>query len=201
MSLAFDDRRKRINSTSSHQLAFISEQHNPDHHRHHPLSASSPPTSSPPPSTGSSSTAASVDHQGPSRLVKRNSLRHSKRVSSSSLLPTNYSSKRKPSTSSSTSPASNIQSVRQRLTGPGSLYQRILRPNVMTLKDSIMARKGYWIRNGAILIFCLTLFFFVMVPRPQPNLHSKVPVGMSFVSSFALFSPLTLTPSRSQVWL
>ncbi|KAI8599237.1 nucleoside diphosphatase Gda1 [Dissophora ornata] len=36
-----------------------------------------------------------------------------------------------------------------------------------------MARKGYWLRNGAILAFCLTLFFFVMLPRRQPNIHTN----------------------------
>ncbi|KAG0262441.1 Guanosine-diphosphatase [Mortierella polycephala] len=36
-----------------------------------------------------------------------------------------------------------------------------------------MARKGYWLRNGAILTFGLTLFFFVMLPRSQPNLNKK----------------------------
>ncbi|GJJ78004.1 guanosine-diphosphatase [Entomortierella parvispora] len=170
MSLAVDD-RNRIHSTSSH-LAFIPEQQSPDL-RLHPFSPSSP-SSPPSPSIGGSS--STVDPQGPSRLVRRNSLRHSKRISSSSLLPTNYSNKRKPSTSSTSSTTANIQSFRQRHTGPGSLYQRTLRPNVMSLRESIMARKGYWIRNVAVLIFCLTLFFFVMVPRPQPNLHSKVPV-------------------------
>lgn len=47
----------------------------------------------------------------------------------------------------------------------------------MSLKDNIMARKGYWLRNGAILFFGLTLFFFVMLPKSQPNLHDKVPVA------------------------
>lgn len=40
-----------------------------------------------------------------------------------------------------------------------------------------MARKGYWLRNGAILFFGLTLFFFVMLPKSQPNLHDNIPVG------------------------
>ncbi|KAF9426730.1 Guanosine-diphosphatase [Podila epigama] len=44
----------------------------------------------------------------------------------------------------------------------------------MLLRDSIMARKGYWIRNGAILVAGLTLFFFLMLPRQQPNLHDNV---------------------------
>ncbi|KAI1315652.1 Guanosine-diphosphatase [Mortierella claussenii] len=39
-----------------------------------------------------------------------------------------------------------------------------------------MARKGYWLRNGAILAFCLTLFFFVMLPRRLPNIHNNVPI-------------------------
>ncbi|KAG0362905.1 nucleoside phosphatase GDA1/CD39 [Gamsiella multidivaricata] len=46
----------------------------------------------------------------------------------------------------------------------------------MTLNDRIMARKGYWLRNGAILAFCLTLFFFVMLPRKQPILHNNLPI-------------------------
>ncbi|KAF9372643.1 Guanosine-diphosphatase [Mortierella sp. AD011] len=46
----------------------------------------------------------------------------------------------------------------------------------MALKDQIMARNGYWLRNGAILSFCLVLFFFVMLPRKQPNLHNNLPV-------------------------
>ncbi|KAF9905928.1 Guanosine-diphosphatase [Linnemannia zychae] len=40
-----------------------------------------------------------------------------------------------------------------------------------------MARKGYWLRNGAILFFGLTLFFFFMLPKSQPNLHEKIPVA------------------------
>ncbi|KAF9153468.1 Guanosine-diphosphatase [Linnemannia schmuckeri] len=47
----------------------------------------------------------------------------------------------------------------------------------MSLKDNIMARKGYWLRNGAILFFGLTLFFFVMLPKSQPNLHDNIPIA------------------------
>ncbi|KAF8964993.1 hypothetical protein BGZ52_011698, partial [Haplosporangium bisporale] len=45
-----------------------------------------------------SSDLAAIDphHKGPSKLVKRNSLRLAKRISSSSLLPSNYSNKKKP---------------------------------------------------------------------------------------------------------
>ncbi|KAF8959002.1 Guanosine-diphosphatase [Entomortierella lignicola] len=39
-----------------------------------------------------------------------------------------------------------------------------------------MARNGFWLRNGAILSFCLVLFFFVMLPRRQPNTHSNLPI-------------------------
>ncbi|KAF9107809.1 Guanosine-diphosphatase [Mortierella sp. AM989] len=46
----------------------------------------------------------------------------------------------------------------------------------MSLKDHIMARNGFWLRNGAILSFCLVLFFFVMLPRRQPNLHDNVSI-------------------------
>ncbi|KAG0281990.1 Guanosine-diphosphatase [Linnemannia gamsii] len=47
----------------------------------------------------------------------------------------------------------------------------------MSLKDNIMARKGYWLRNGAILFFGLTLFFFVMLPKSQPNIHDNIPAA------------------------
>jgi guanosine-diphosphatase len=59
----------------------------------------------------------------------------------------------------------------------------------MTLSDN-MARKGYWFRNGAILAFCLTLFFFVMLPRKQPD-HNTIPIGNVTVNTIAFVPALT----------
>ncbi|KAF9373919.1 Guanosine-diphosphatase [Podila verticillata] len=111
-----------------------------------------------------SSDLAAIDphHKGPSKLVKRNSLRLAKRISSSSLLPSNYSNKKKPFSE---------QDPTKR--NVGGFYYTTIRPSVMLWKESIMARKGYWIRNVAILVFGLSLFFFVMLPRQQPNLHNR----------------------------
>lgn len=111
-----------------------------------------------------SSDLAAIDlhHKGPSKLVKRNSLRLAKRISSSSLLPSNYSNKKKPF--SEQDPAKR---------NVGGFFYSTIRPSVMLWKENIMARKGYWIRNVAILVFGLSLFFFVMLPRQQPNLHNR----------------------------
>ncbi|KAF9329025.1 Guanosine-diphosphatase [Podila minutissima] len=111
---------------------------------------------------GSSDLADPHHHKGPSKLVKRNSLRLAKRISSSSLLPSNYSNKKKPFSE---------QDPTKR--NVGGFYHSTIRPSVMLWKESIMARKGYWIRNVAILVFGLSLFFFVMLPRHQPNLHNR----------------------------
>ncbi|KAG0309444.1 Guanosine-diphosphatase [Dissophora globulifera] len=105
-----------------------------------------------------------------STLVRRTSIKLPKRISSSSLLPTNYSNKRKLSSAASTR---DLPLRTRNLTGVG---RSDFRHNVMALRDRIMARKGYWFRNGAILAFCLTLFFFVMLPRRQPNIHNNVPI-------------------------
>ncbi|KAG0197948.1 Guanosine-diphosphatase [Mortierella sp. GBA30] len=104
-----------------------------------------------------------------SKLIRRNSLRLAKRLSSASLLPTNYTNKKRSSSSSTGYPSFNKASEAD------SLYRPSIR-FVMVLKDNFMARKGYWLRNGAILAFGLTLFFFVMLPRSQPNLHNNVPI-------------------------
>ncbi|KAG9066270.1 Guanosine-diphosphatase [Linnemannia hyalina] len=136
----------------------------------------------------------------PTKLVKRNSLKLAKRISSSSLLPSNYSTKNKsttPTAASSSSPStrarrsssaasnhlrnnSNLRHLNShnKPSKAGALFQSILHhPVVMSLKDNIMARKGYWLRNGAILFFGLTLFFFVMLPKSEPNLHDNIPVA------------------------
>ncbi|KAG0324214.1 Guanosine-diphosphatase [Podila humilis] len=126
-------------------------------------------------STDTASDLASIDshpnhhqhHKGPSQLIKRNSLRIAKRISSSSLLPSNYSNKKRPF-------ADQDPSKRNTATSAASgFYHTTVRPSVMLWKESIMARKGYWIRNVAILVFGVTLFFFVMLPRQQPNLHNR----------------------------
>ncbi|KAG0280946.1 Guanosine-diphosphatase [Linnemannia exigua] len=140
----------------------------------------------------------------PSKLVKRNSFKLSKRISSSSLLPSNYTNKKKPPTSSAPSAStsagtrarrsssaasnhlrnnSNLRLINNnnnnnRPSKAGTLYRFVLyHPVVMSLKDNIMARKGYWLRNGAILFFGLTLFFFFMLPKSKPNLHEKIPAA------------------------
>ncbi|KAF9945276.1 Guanosine-diphosphatase, partial [Modicella reniformis] len=104
-----------------------------------------------------------------SKLLRRNSLRHAKRVSSSSLLPVNYTNKK-------SSPSSSQLPLRPTVSGVRSFYRSVIHPRVMSLNERIMARKGYWFRNGAILAFCLTLFFFVMLPRRHPNIHNNIPV-------------------------
>ncbi|KAG0087422.1 Guanosine-diphosphatase [Podila epicladia] len=120
----------------------------------------------------SSDLADSHHHKGPSKLVKRNSLRIAKRISSSSLLPSNYSNKKKPFSE---------QDPTKR--NVGGFYHSTVRPSVMLWKESIMARKGYWIRNVAILVFGLSLFFFMMLPRHQPNLHNRTTNWPSDITS------------------
>ncbi|KAF9127085.1 Guanosine-diphosphatase [Mortierella sp. GBA39] len=134
------------------------------------------------------------------KRVKRNSLKLAKRISSSSLLPSNYTTKNKSTTAPAASSGSASTRARRsssaasnhlrnnsnlrhlnnhnKPTKAGALIQSILHhPVVMSLKDNIMARKGYWLRNGAILFFGLTLFFYVMLPKSQPNLHDNIPVA------------------------
>ncbi|KAG9323820.1 hypothetical protein KVV02_002266 [Mortierella alpina] len=112
----------------------------------------------------------SHQHSTPTpKLTKRNSLKLVQQVSSSSLLPTNYTRNK-----TRTSFSQPVQ--RKKPTTAGSLYQLNFYSFVMVLKDNLMARKGYWLRNGAILAFGLTLLFFVMLPRSQPNLHNNVPI-------------------------
>ncbi|KAF9944248.1 Guanosine-diphosphatase, partial [Mortierella alpina] len=103
------------------------------------------------------------------KLTKRNSFKLAQQVSSSSLLPTNYTRHKKRASFSHP-----LQ--RKKPTKAGSLYPLNIYSFVMVLKDNLMARKGYWLRNGAILAFGLTLLFFVMLPRSQPNLHNNVPI-------------------------
>ncbi|KAG0230623.1 Guanosine-diphosphatase [Actinomortierella wolfii] len=113
------------------------------------------------------SEASSSSHPTSTTLHKRNSFKLPKRISSSSLLPSNYTNK-KPSSSISSTHRRHLASKRSsgnyRL---ASIRQYFSFEYVMTLKDNIMARKGYWLRNAAILVFGLTVFFLVMVPRNQ----------------------------------
>ncbi|KAG0258439.1 Guanosine-diphosphatase [Actinomortierella ambigua] len=111
-------------------------------------------------------------HPPATSLHKRNSLKLPKRISSSSLLPSNYTNK-KP-TFSSTSSSSNSKRHQRSIASKHASKSRLASvaqffsiENVMALKDNIMARKGYWLRNAAILVFGLTVFFLVMVPRNQ----------------------------------
>ncbi|KAF9576218.1 Guanosine-diphosphatase [Mortierella alpina] len=103
------------------------------------------------------------------KLTKRNSFKLAHQVSLSSLLPINYTHNRDKASFSHP-----LQ--RKKPTKAGSLHQLGIYSFVMVLKDNLMARKGYWLRNGAILAFGLTLLFFVMLPRSQPNLHNNVPI-------------------------
>lgn len=113
---------------------------------------------------------------GRTKLLRRNSLKLPKRISSSSLLPINYSNKKGSSSSSQHSP------LRNKAPGGSSFYRSVIYPYLMALNDRIMARKGYWFRNGAILAFCLTLFFYVMLPRRQPDAHNNAGKQPSFPS-------------------
>ncbi|KAF9436416.1 Guanosine-diphosphatase [Entomortierella beljakovae] len=61
-----------------------------------------------------------------------------------------------------------------------------------------MARNGYWIRNGAILSFCLVIFFFVMLPRKEPNLHNKVPID-SLVDNTSVSWPKDITSDHCTI--
>ncbi|KAF9976905.1 Guanosine-diphosphatase [Actinomortierella ambigua] len=106
-------------------------------------------------------------HTRPPSLHKRNSFKLPKRISSSSLLPSNYTNKKPSSTSSSKKHQRSFATKHASNSRLASIARFFSIANVMALKDNIMARKGYWLRNAAILVFGLTVFFLVMVPRNQ----------------------------------
>ncbi|CAO3570161.1 unnamed protein product [Mortierella alpina] len=148
-------------SASPHQRSSFTLVCQPAHHHQHHLFDNQLPSSNEP----------SHRHSTPAapKLTKRNSFKLAHKVSSSSLLPTNYS--RHQTRASFSHPLQ-----RQKPTKAGSPHPLDIHSFVMVLKDNLMARKGYWLRNGAILAFGLTLLFFVMLPRSQPNLHNNVPI-------------------------
>ncbi|KAF9930157.1 Guanosine-diphosphatase [Linnemannia zychae] len=180
------DCRQHIEQQQDHQY------HQPAHPSHHPSSHHQQQQDH---ISFAQETAVSSNNN-PTKLFRRNSFKVSKRISSSSLLPSNYTNK-KSSAPSSTAPTTvtsfttrarrsssaasnqlhnNSNLRKSKSSRVGNLYRFLFHhPVVMSLKDNIMARKGYWLRNGAILFFGLTLFFFVMLPKSQPNLHEKVP--------------------------
>ncbi|KAG0072314.1 Guanosine-diphosphatase [Linnemannia elongata] len=226
MTFAEDYRNRIIPSDQQqeqqqyHQSALpFSEQqqhHHPSASHHHQQQQQDHISFAPEPSATTSS-----NNNNPTKLIKRNSFKLAKRISSSSLLPSNYTNKRNsiapPAASSisattrarrSSSAASNHLrnnsnlrhlNNRNKPSRVGALFQSILQhPVVMSLKDNIMARKGYWLRNGAILFFGLTLFFFVMLPKSQPNLHDNIPVA-PLAETTATTWPASITSEHCDV--
>lgn len=153
-------------ASASHQrFSFTSSAHPVHHQEQHPRGQS---RISPHPGSNEPSHQHQHSKAAP-QLTKRSSFKLTQQVSSSSLLPTNYTRSKK------RTPFVHLLQ-RKKPTKADCLYQLDIYSFVMVLKDNLMARKGYWLRNGAILAFGLTLLFFVMLPRSHPNLHNNVPI-------------------------